>query len=143
MVKSKRYASDDTPGSVKTPHRISNYSPGDCVRHAFIFALFIASATPAWALFAYTADSYEKKPSAFDSISTIVLLPPKVVTGDYQLFHSEPVFEDTPAYELVAKSILLGSTTAFTERGYSVLDEPLPVKSEVWEIVKKFTDAPM
>lgn len=74
----------------------------------------LVSAVPAWALFAYTADSYEKT-SAFDSIGTVLILPPKVVTGDFQLHRNEPVSEDNPANQLIKKSVLIGAAAAFSQ----------------------------
>lgn len=107
-----------------------------------IFLFFIISASPAWALFAYTADSYEKKPSGFDSIGKVAIVPPKVVSGNYQLIgHNTPVSENSPAYQLVEKSVLLGATNIFLKRGYAVSEAPASISSEEWEDVLKFTDA--
>ena len=105
------------------------------------FVFFTATASTAWALFAFTADSYEKKPTAFDAISTVLILAPKVVTGDYQLIRKDPVSEDSLAYQLVAKSVILGASAAFTDRGYNVSEDSISVKPEVWSEVIKFTDS--
>ena len=85
-----------------------------------IFVGFFAASVfsrPASAVWAFLSDAYDK-PLSFDSISTVRIMPPKIIEGDYQLFQNKPIDENTQGYQIASKAVQLvkdkGSSLSLT-----------------------------
>ncbi len=102
----------------------------------------VANDKPAGALFAFVADWYEK-PASFDEIGSVLILPPKVINGDFQLFNNDLIFDTSPVYQIVSKAVFLGASKAFSDKGFVAVTNDLTPTNKIWSQVMKFTDAGM